>query len=188
MKALCTILILCIFAVQFAHGATVFTALPNDEGVSSTVEITDNTAMVFISISTEFIDADIRVESLLGDPASLLTFLITDVALVTLPSPPFTLGGIDFPATPSQLLFEQSFAITEAQAAQFAELGSVSLRLSGGSLTEPLGLELSAIPEPSGLSMIALASSTCFFRRRRRDKRNQIGEQDAALKSDPRAW
>jgi hypothetical protein len=180
MNALTTIGILCIFAVQFVQGATVFTTLPNSEGVFSTVEITDDAARVVISTPSEFIGADIAVESLLGDPASLLVFQITDTPLATLPSPPFTLGGIDFPATPSRLVFEQDYAITEAQVAQFADLDSVTLQLSGGSLAEPVSLALSAVPEPSGLSMITLASATILFRRRRPSKRNQTGEQVGA--------
>ncbi len=57
MNALAGIGIFCIFAVEFVKAATVFTTLPNSEGVFSTVGITDDTAKVVISTPTEFIGA-----------------------------------------------------------------------------------------------------------------------------------
>ena len=183
MNALLAIGILCIVGVGSLQGSTIFSALPNSEGVFATVEITRDQARVLISTSSEFIGADISVESLLGDPVSVLLFQITDVPLVTLPSPPFTLGGIDYPGSPSRLIFDQDFTLTETQVAQFADVGTVDLLFSGGSLAEPVRLSLSSIPEPSSFSMLALAGVMAAFARRNRKPQNQAGEQVGALEA-----
>jgi len=180
MNALTTIGIAGILAVQSAQGATIFSAMPNSEDVFSTVEIFDDRASVRISAASEFIGADISVDSLLGDPASLLIFQITSTPLATLPSPPFTLGGIEYPGSPSRLIYQQEFALTDTQVVQFADLDTVTLSFSGGSLTAPVSLPLTSIPEPGSLSMLALAGLATVFKRRNRHAQNKTGEQGAA--------
>lgn len=169
--------IFCLLTAQSLQGAVLFSALPNSEGVFSTVEIFDDRASVLVSTAAEFIGADISVESLLGDPASLLVLQITNTPLATLPSPPFTLGGIEYPGSPSRLIYEQEFALTETQVAEFAVLDTVTLSFSGGSLNAPVSLTLTSIPEPNSLSMLALAGLATGFHRRSRSARNKTGEQ-----------
>ena len=180
MNARIVVGIFCILNAQSLKGAVLFSAMPNSEGVFSTVEIFADRASVPISTASEFIGADISVESLLGDPASLLIFQITDTPLATLPSPPFTLGGIEYPGSPSRLIYRQEFSLTETQVEQFADLDNVTLNFSGGSLAAPVSLTLTSIPEPGNLSMLALAGLASVFMRRNRNARKKTGEQDAA--------
>ena len=173
MNARFGILIFFILSLPFATGATIFTNLPNDEGVSSRVEIDQGFAKVVISTPSGFAAPSIEFESLLGYSSDLLVFQITNAPLVTLPSPPFSIGGIDFPATSSRLVFEQEFSLTEMQEDLFSRLDSTLLRFSGAYASEVFLLTASSVPEPGFFMLITLASVTALCLRRRTVMRYQ---------------
>ena len=164
MNQLTGILVLLMATALSGSATVIFSSFGEGGLTAASVSITDGIVNVQVSSAELQSDVDLSITALLGSQGTLV-FSPIAYSHNTLPSPPFSLGGIDFPALPSRSIFRERFTITQIEADRLSALSFVTLSLPSGGSANQLRLSRS-IPEPSSLVLCSLVGFTFWGRRR----------------------
>ena len=164
MKHSISILILFVVTALSGQATVLFSSFGQGGPTFASVSVTDATLTIRVTSTELQSDADLSVIALFGSQGTLV-FSPIAYSHITLPSPPFSMGGIDFPAQSSRSIFSETFTISQIEADRLRELSFVTLSFPSGGSENQLRLS-NSVPEPSSLVLCSLVGFMLWGRRR----------------------